>query len=195
MHRVLFTSLDAAIAGLILAPIFWFMNKKYFRSNIRTLFYLLFAVYLCAIFAVAGLPDIRYMRFRPNINIKPFAYMFSDSTSSLLNVILFLPMGFLLPVLWKNYLPLYKTVLFGLGASVLIETLQIFTYRATDINDLMTNTAGTVIGWCFARLILGINKKQLPDGNPKDLIVTCCTAFFVMFFVHPFVSEIFFLIL
>jgi len=189
MTRILAMCLDAAIAAVILVPLFLLLNKHYFRNNMRTVFYTLFAVYLSGMFAVVGLPDIRYVRFDPNYNIIPFAYMFSDFTNSALNVLLFFPLGCFLPVFWKRYEKMHSTVLFGLSVSLLIEVLQIFTYRASDINDLMTNTAGTFLGWCFAKIMQRTWIKFIPSENHRELYVICLSAFAVMFFFQPFLAN------
>ena len=60
---------DAAVAALILAPCFLYLHKRVFHSRARTLGCFLFAVYLSGMFAVVGLPDIRYVRFSANINL------------------------------------------------------------------------------------------------------------------------------
>lgn len=188
MHRVLSMSLDAAIAALALVPLFLILNRRLFHDLRRTAYCLFFAVYLCAMFAVAGLPDIRYIRFDPRFNFVPFAYMFSDHTNSLLNVLLFVPMGLSLPILWKHFSPAWRTVLFGLCTSLLIEVLQIFTYRATDINDLMTNTLGTLAGWSLGALILQRFSNLTPGENTGEILPVCGTAFAVMFFIQPFLA-------
>lgn len=188
MHRLLFTGLDAAIAGLIMVPVFWLMNKKYIHNHLCSIYYFLFAVYLSAVFSVVGLPDICYVRFDPHINLDLFAYMFSDAKSSFLNVILFLPMGFFLPSLWRDVFPLGKTMLFGLTASAFIELLQIFTFRATDVNDLITNTFGTLLGWYVFRLIQKTTASKQPAGNPRDVFYICSFVFLVMFFIHPYAA-------
>ena len=108
MNRVISMCLDAAISAVILIPLFLYLNKRYFHDRKRMIGYLLFAVYLSGVFAVAGLPDIRYVRFSFRYNIVPFAYMFTDLDTTLLNVLLFIPMGFFLPVLWKPLVELCK---------------------------------------------------------------------------------------
>lgn len=188
MHRILSMSLDAAIAAPVLVPLFLLLNRCLFRDLRRTVCCLFFAVYLCAMFAVAGLPDIRYVRFNPRFNFVPFAYMFSDHTNSLLNVLLFVPMGLFLPILWKHFSPAWRTVLFGLSTSLLIEVLQIFTYRATDINDLMTNTLGTLAGWSLGKLALRLFPKLTPAEKTGDIVPVCGAAFAVMFFIQPFLA-------
>lgn len=189
MHRVLYMLLDAAIAAIVLVPLFLLLDKYRFHNKNRTIGYILFAVYLSGMFAVVGLPDIRYIRFDPHFNFVPFAYMFSDFTNSFLNVLLFMPLGFFLPAFWRDYRKLWKTTLFGFTASVVIEILQIFTFRATDINDLITNTTGTLLGWCAARLMLRLFPAIKPGDESRDVFLVCGSAFSVMFFVQPFLAN------
>lgn len=151
--------------------------------------YILFAVYLSGVFAVAGLPDIRYVRFDPHYNIVPFAYMFTDLANTVLNVLLFVPMGFFLPALWERFYRFPRAVLFGFFCSMFIESLQLFTRRATDINDLMTNTAGTLLGWILARLILHLIPSWKPGEQIRDVYWVCGSAFAVMFFLQPFLAD------
>lgn len=189
MSRVLAMCLDAAIAGIILIPLFVLLNKFYYHSKIRCVFFTLFGLYLCGMYAVVGLPDIRYVRFDPNYNIIPFAYMFSDFTNSFLNILLFIPMGFFLPVFWDYYRKMHRTVLFGFFASFIIETLQIFTFRASDINDLLTNTTGTLIGWCCAKWVLSMKSGIVSGGNHRELFVICISSFVIMFFLQPYLAN------
>lgn len=97
--------------------------------------------------------------FNPNINLIPF----SDglSLSFLLNIFLFIPLGFLCPMLSKTYYRFKNVILAGAMLSLVIEISQLFTlYRATDIDDLLTNVVGAGIGYfCFAvAVMLGIVK-------------------------------------
>ncbi len=189
MRRVYFMCFDAAVAAIILAPLFVLLYRYYFHSKRRTLLSFLFAVYLSAMFAVVGLPDIRYIRFDLHMNLIPFAYMFSDYLNSLLNVLLFLPMGFFLPILWKYFKKFHRTLLFGICTSLLIELLQIFTLRATDVNDLMTNTLGTIVGWCLARLLINLNPNIRSGWKTQEVYVVCGITLGVMVFLHPFLAD------
>lgn len=193
MHRILSMCLDAAVSALVLVPLFLLLNRCYFHNAKRSACCFALAVYLSGVFAVVGLPDIRYIRFDLNFNFIPFRYMFSDFTNSFLNVLLFVPLGFLLPVLWKNFKKIHRTVLFGFCTSFLIEVLQIFTFRATDINDLMTNTFGTLLGWCAARILLEFVPSIVPSEKTKEVYLVCGMTFLVMFFVQPFLAEWIFL--
>ena len=126
MHRLPFTCVEAGIAALILVPLFLALRMCYGLSWRRTAGYLLFSVYLAAVDSVVGLPSITYIRFSLNLNLEPFAYMFSDYVTSLLNVILFTPLGLLLPLFCQTFRKLWRTAVFGLLFSLSIELLQIF---------------------------------------------------------------------
>jgi len=187
--------LEAGLAAIVLLPAFLVLHRLRFHDWTRTVCYLMFAVYLAAVDSVVGLPDITYIRFSPNHNFVPFAYMFSDFTNSFLNVLLFMPLGFFLPVFWKNFKKCGWTLLFGLGMSLLIELLQIFTFRATDINDLMTNTLGTLLGWCLARCLLWLVPEITPSWKTGEAYLVCGVTFAVMFLAQPFVADIVWLLL
>lgn len=71
------------------------------------------------------------------------------------NLIMFIPYGFLLPAFWKNghYRGL-KIVISGCILSIVIEVLQYITaFGQMDIDDVILNTLGVVIGYELFRLI------------------------------------------
>lgn len=170
MYRFFDMGLEAGVAAVILVPLFLVVNRIYFHDLGRTVGYLIFAIYLAGVDAVVGLPCITYIRLDFNYNFVPFLHMFSDYRSSLLNVLLFVPLGFFLPLFWKKFSAFGYTLLFGFCTSLLIELLQIFTFRATDINDLMTNTVGTVLGYLLARVVLKLFPRTEPVGADKGCV-------------------------
>lgn len=87
------------------------------------------------------------------INIIPFYWISKGFRPYLENIILFIPFGFLLPFIWKKYEPIWKTVLYGSVFSLIIELSQLFNRRVTDIDDLLMNTFGTLIGWLIFKLL------------------------------------------
>ena len=183
MNRLYPALSEAALASLLLIPYLLHQGKKHNTVALTTAQHILFAVYLSTVYAVAGLPSVLYIRYRPNVNLVPFLYMFSDHTTSLLNVLLFIPLGFFLPVLWEHFRKLHRTVLWGLLISCCIEFLQIFTYRATDINDLITNTCGTVLGYFTSMLVLKLMPAKPSDDRTipfhRILAAVVCTMFFL----------------
>lgn len=185
MYRFLSVCCDAAAGAVVLLPIFVILHRRRWHDVSKAAAYLLFTLYLCGAYGAAGLPGFHNLRYRPRINLQPFAYMFSDYRSSLLNVIFFLPLGFLLPMIWKRFRPIWKATLFGLGTSAFIEILQLLTPRATDINDLMTNTLGAFVGCCAARLLQWVFPCLRPENDSRDVYWLSGLAIGVMFLFYP----------
>lgn len=69
--------------------------------------------------------------------------------TSLLNVLLFMPLGFLLPHIWVHWRNPIKVTLMGYLFSAAIEFAQIPTLRAVDVEDLLMNTLGAFLGFLF----------------------------------------------
>ncbi len=71
---------------------------------------------------------------------------------NVLNVVLFMPFGVLLPALLRK--PLWISVVSGIALSAFIEITQLITYRGLfEFDDIVHNTLGTVLG-IFIFLIL-----------------------------------------
>ena len=65
-----------------------------------------------------------------------------------LNILLFIPFGFLVPTIWRRRWTWWKIMLIGLVASFCIEAVQLITRLGfADIDDLMNNTIGAGIGY------------------------------------------------
>lgn len=103
-----------------------------------------------------------------NNNFIPFMWIFdilSTHNMSFIikqiigNILLFIPMGFFIALTWKNKNHFKKYLLIGFLCSVFIESLQYtisfllgFNYRITDIDDVLLNTLGFVVGLFLYRL-------------------------------------------
>lgn len=85
------------------------------------------------------------MKFQEEINLIPFRD--GISLSMILNVAMFMPLGFLLPLLWKEYQSLVRTAIIGFCFSCGIEFCQLFNRRVSDVDDLLMNTLGAILGW------------------------------------------------
>ena len=82
-------------------------------------------------------------------SVPMFLYLFVG------NLIWFVPLGLLLPVLTKAR---KSTILWGLGLSLYIEVSQfIFGTGVSEVEDLILNTAGTGIGYL---IYLGIRELR-----------------------------------
>lgn len=181
---------EAFAAALVLLPTFLVLHKIRFHS-IRTSFhYVFFAFYLAAVYNIVGLPTVQFMVFDVNLNLIPLVGMAEDLSGTVLNVLLFVPLGFFLPLMWRKYRRMKTTLLFGMGMTAAIELLQLLAYRATDINDIITNFAGTVIGYMLFRLVMHIlSQNILGDRNAKDLTIIFLSVAGTMFFIQPLIAS------
>lgn len=190
MFRVYGTLIETAAAGVFIVPVFALGNKLLFRSRRYTAYYVLFGLYLAAVCGLVGFPNLLTLRFSPNVNWIPLRYMINDLKNAGLNVLLFLPFGVMLPMLWPVFRSGKRTAWAGLAASGIIETAQLFTYRATDVDDLITNTLGAVMGYWLAKLVTkGFSRYAVRESSPRDLAAICIAVVLIMFFLQPFVSN------
>ena len=64
------------------------------------------------------------------------------------NIIMFILFGVFLPLLFKKFRNIFLCVLTGFICSCSIEVIQHITQTGyLQVDDVMTNTAGTLIGW------------------------------------------------
>ena len=95
----------------------------------------------------------RLKAFSPRIVLIPFLDMISGPIDTMLNVILFVPLGFFLSLLYKKYNRVSNIALAGFLFSLSIEIVQMFGRGSTDINDLITNTVGACLGYFLYKLL------------------------------------------
>ena len=73
------------------------------------------------------------------------------------NICIFMPIGFLIPLLWGKFNRFWKVALIGLAISLFIEVTQLSQARSSDIDDLWLNTLGCMLGYGFYYIL---NKKH-----------------------------------
>ena len=89
------------------------------------------------------------------INLTPLVNIadYSNTKELLINIAgnlcMFIPTGILLPILYKKLDSFWKVVLVGMSMSLLIELSQLAwcPTSVTDIDDLILNTLGAIIGY------------------------------------------------
>ncbi len=91
--------------------------------------------------------------FSPTI-VDPIIILIGD-------IILFLPFGFLLPIaIRKLRTSVQATTILGMLFSLAIETSQfVFTFRVSNIDDVMLNTLGAFIGALLIKLCFFLKTK------------------------------------
>lgn len=77
------------------------------------------------------------------------------------NILLFIPYGFLLPVAVKSYRNVISCLFVGVVTSMAIECMQLITARGYfQIDDILTNTLGTVMGYLVFRIVGGKTREK-----------------------------------
>lgn len=199
MLRFLSLGIDCISSIIFVIPALIILRYLIFKQHNFNQFIaiLIFSLYLIAVFMAVGIPTVGTFRVDLGFNLIPLIDIvnspFEYTKNTVLNIILFVPLGFLVPAIWKNYRSI-KTMLFmGFVLSVGIEVLQIFTFRLTDIDDLITNTAGTAIGYYIGKrysfklpLRFGDNKEPLIRYEP---VIILGVMLFIAAFLKPIVSN------
>lgn len=117
-----------------------------------------FALYVAAVFRVTGAGTLYEavdwknvpVSYRlERINLIPFSRDI-DWIGYLLNILMLMPFGFLLPLIWQDMGRLCKVVPAGFFFSLLLELSQLLNIRGTDVDDLIMNTLGALAGFvCY----------------------------------------------
>lgn len=153
--------IDFAALAFFYVFVFFRKWKKQGRdvlfANTLMYIYLSFVLYFTLMPVLTSLPFILNHPYRP-MNMTPFPDIFLGRGDAfrqvLLNVIMTVPFGFLLPLTGKRTAGFGKTVLLCFLMSLGIEVLQplISGSRCSDITDVITNVTGGILGYGFYRI-------------------------------------------
>ena len=148
--------------------------------------------FLIGLFSITGtlkLSDVlRGLTFDAgSINFTPLR---SLSAGFVLNILIFLPIGFMLPLLFNGFHRFTKTFAAGFLLSLAIEVSQLFKHRTTDVDDLIANTLGAVLGWVLFRLVIKRPPQRLQISGGGALAQhegarVIATAFILSFLLYP----------
>lgn len=79
----------------------------------------------------------------------------------ILNILLFVPFGFLLPIYSDKLKKLYKIILIGFFTTLIIEAIQYITKIGIfEIDDILNNTIGTAIGYSIFMIYYNLKNKM-----------------------------------
>ncbi len=151
---------------------FWKFYKKWKEKgrdlllvNTMMYIYLSFVLYFTLMPIITSLPFI-FNHPYDLMNLVPFIDVLNGRGDFIrqvvLNVIMTIPFGFLLPLVKKN-VKLLKIVFYTFLLSLSIELLQplINGIRSSDITDLITNIIGGIIGYVIYLIFKPLTSKIL----------------------------------
>ena len=103
--------------------------------------------------------------FPPRINLLPVVYLFDytvfrEAMRNLIgNTAMFIPLGIVWPSVFRKLDSHGKVIAAGVGYSLLIELVQLpFFDRVSDIDDLLLNSLGFVLGYGIYLLAKAVNR-------------------------------------
>ncbi|MNO14924.1 VanZ like family protein [compost metagenome] len=148
------------VAALLVLPPF--AERKYSAS--QTMLLIAFGLYLSAVIHLVFFPiDVNIGRYAnqipwyKSINIIPLVTL--DVKTFLLNILMLVPLGIILPLVYSRFRSIKDVALLGFGFSLSIELLQLLirvtlgSGRSTDINDLIANTVGCILGFMILKIL------------------------------------------
>lgn len=101
--------------------------------------------------------------FPPRINLVPVVNLwdYPDKREAILNFVgntaMFVPLGIVWPLVFRQLNGHWKVIAAGVGFSLLIEILQLpFADRVSDVDDLLLNSVGFLLGYGVYLLVKGI---------------------------------------
>lgn len=160
------------LIGLLVAICLLYLNarrKKAQKNRIPILKSILYTIYVIVVLYLtlfsreAGSRDAINLTVFGTISATPRAYSYVIE-----NILLFVPWGILLPLLLRRCRNLFWCTLTGLAASLFIETAQLLTHRGFfQLDDLITNTLGTCVGWFLYFIISAICRHIRPSGKQR----------------------------
>ena len=103
MNRIFSAVIEMSAASIFIIPIFSVYGKFAVKNIERTFMYFLFGICLSPMLALVGLPNVKEFSVDFTINIIPIVYIIPDFVNACLNVILFVPFGIFLSLLWKKF--------------------------------------------------------------------------------------------
>lgn len=168
------------IIGIIIGLLIYFLIHKKIKT-INLFFFIFFSYYIARVLSLTLLPlpltetgkEIYKILEREMFNIFPLINLFDHFNyqvfrQCILNVIMFIPFGILLPLTFQYEFNVKKIFCLSLSFSVFIELTQLAisyfwigaSYRACDINDLIFNTVGGIIGYLLLKGWYSIFRKH-----------------------------------
>jgi len=195
MDSIIFLGYEMLVALLPFLAVFLIFRKKqmqkgviYSRYHILTA--VVFAVYVVGVYHFTGAGTI-YDGFRYQLELRKEQLNFVPFTNEIdivayfLNVLLFIPLGLLAPVIWQKMNKLIHVIGIGFFFTLLIEISQLLNNRRTDVDDILMNAFGAVVGFVLFRIWDKFTKSKYQISSPivVELFICILVVFIGRFFL------------
>jgi len=157
-------------------------NKKFIFY--KEMFILIFVTYMILLFRLVTFEDVSWS----GTNLIPFKEMFRYKIGSELfiknvigNMIIFIPFGFFFSY-FLDIKKSYVILLFTFIISLTIETLQFQIGRVFDIDDILLNLMGGVVGYFMFKLFNKL-KRTFPNLLQKNFVYNIMLVVIIVIFI------------
>ncbi len=151
----------------------------------------IFLIYIHLVFSVTGFGSVWDIgQYNTVIRLEEINLGLFQSEGIMvyaLNILMLVPLGFLLPLIWEEYRTPVKVFLTGFSLSLTIELSQLFNRRNTDVNDLLMNTLGAILGYLIWLLFKNTFKRTnnkttaLSQHEPIIYLVLAAAGRFLLY--------------
>lgn len=190
MSKIYPAMLICCLLAIILRIIYIKRTKQEFILY-KEIINLGFIIYMMLLFRIVTFQDVNFSSF----NIIPFKEMFRYQFGSKLfiknvvgNMLMFIPYGFFISYILKEKSP-WSIISLSIFASFTIEITQYRIGRVFDIDDILLNLIGGLLGYIIYLGILKI-KSKLPNSLQKvsvyNIIVLLIVVFILLYLMGVF---------
>ena len=155
-------------------------NKKKFVLY-EEIFLLFFVMYILCLFQVVTFQDVswsgsNFVTFREILRYDVGSKLFFRNIFG--NVLLFMPYGFFTGYYLKIRKP-WISIILVMVASISIEVTQLIIGRVFDVDDIMLNLIGGVLGF-YVYHILDLIEDVMPKSLKKDWLISIIVIIFIV---------------
>ncbi len=155
-------------------------NKKKFVLY-EEIFLLFFVMYILCLFQVVTFQDVswsgsNFIPFREIMRYKVGTKLFFRNIFG--NVLLFMPYGFFTGYYLKIRKP-WISIILVMVASLSIEITQLIIGRVFDVDDIMLNLIGGILGF-YVYHILDLIEDIMPKYLKKDWLISIIVIIFIV---------------
>lgn len=168
--------ISSVLLYIIILAFLWISNKRRKFLITRSIFELIFITYCICVLRITGIIGMKFNLSYFSFSMFSLGIPFVGGSLKMifLNFLLFVPYGFLLPIVFKNSKWSYKKIIaIGFATTIIIEILQVFAGRFSEIDDILTNGFGTLVGYILYISLGKIKNKYSRRRGIIQLLTTC----------------------
>lgn len=181
--------LTVFIVVISLLRFFYLQNHHERFSLHREVANLIGIIYIWLLFEILTMTELNGAS---GMNLTPFSEILRYKIGSKMfsynvlgNIIIFMPFGYLIAN-YVNPKKIWPVIFTATVTSIIVEIVQLRIGRSFDIDDIILNLVGSILGYL---LYVGLSaiKKKLPDFLKSDLLYDIiCVILIVLFGIYVF---------